>query len=510
MTKPVAAVKAGAPAPAALVDPAGLEADERALLSQLEERVLWLAAYTIHNANHLRDSRDGLKVGGHQASCASMTTLMTALYFKALKPYDRVAVKPHASPVFHAIQTLFGRQTIDQLQRFRGLGGAQSYPSRTKDIDDVDFSTGSVGLGVAVTSFASLVQDYLSARDWLPEARRGRFISLLGDAELDEGHVYEALSEGDTHDVRTGWWGVEYNRQSLDATTAERMFDRFDDIFATAGWQVDTLKFGRLQREAFAEPGGQSLKAWIEACPNDLYAALTYEGGPAWRERLALDLKGERGATALLDRRDDDGLAALMTTLGGHCLDTVSDAYARAAADDRPKFILAYTIKGWRLPFQGHKDNHAGLMTTTQLDALRQRLGIPLGQEWDALAGLDPRTRAACEALVAAAPFAADVPRRFTPPVVTVPDWQSFPRPADKAASTQAGFGKILSDLAKTGGPLADRLVTTSPDVTVSTNLGGFVNRRGIFGRNPHDDVFKARKIASPQTWRRHGQGQHL
>jgi len=142
-----------------------------ALLRRIEERVLWLASWTIHNANHLRDSRDGLKVGGHQASCASMTTLMTALYFAALRPQDRVAVKPHASPVFHAIQHLYGRQTTDQLQRFRSLGGAQSYPSRTKDIDDVDFSTGSVGLGVAMTAFASLTQDYLAARG-AGEARR--------------------------------------------------------------------------------------------------------------------------------------------------------------------------------------------------------------------------------------------------------------------------------------------------------------------------------------------------
>ena len=231
--------------------PAGgltLGAQELATLQRIEERVLWLSSWMIHNANHLRESRDGLKVGGHQASCASMTTLMTALYFKVLRPWDRVAVKPHASPLFHAIQHMFGRQTIEQMQRFRALGGAQSYPSRTKDKDDVDFSTGSVGLGVAITAFASLAQDYLAARDWLPEERRGRFISLLGDAELDEGNIYECLIEAAKHDIRNVWWVVDYNRQSLDATTAERMFDRYDDIFASAGWGVQTLKYGRLQR----------------------------------------------------------------------------------------------------------------------------------------------------------------------------------------------------------------------------------------------------------------------
>ena len=226
-----------------------------ALLRRLEERVLWLASWTIHNANHLRDSRDGLKVGGHQASCASMTTLMTALYFSALRPQDRVAVKPHASPVFHAIQHLYGRQTIDQLRRFRSLGGAQSYPSRTKDIDDVDFSTGSVGLGVAMTAFASLTQDYLAARGAIKPDAMGRMISLLGDAELDEGNIYEALIEACKHDVRNTWWIVDYNRQSLDATTSDRMFTRYGEIFEAAGWTVETLKWSKrlLKREQIFE-----------------------------------------------------------------------------------------------------------------------------------------------------------------------------------------------------------------------------------------------------------------
>ena len=88
----------------------GVIAPERlACLVALEKKILWLSAWIIHNANHLRESRDGLKVGGHQASCASMVTLMTALYLDVLRPQDRVAVKPHASPVFHAIQYLLGQ-----------------------------------------------------------------------------------------------------------------------------------------------------------------------------------------------------------------------------------------------------------------------------------------------------------------------------------------------------------------------------------------------------------------
>jgi hypothetical protein len=163
------------------------------VLADLERRVLWLSTWMIHHANAVRPSRDGLKVGGHQASSASLATLLTALYFHALRPQDRVAVKPHASPIFHAIQYLLGRQTREQLIDFRAFGGAQSYPSRTKDSVEVDFSTGSVGLGVAATLFASLVQDMVTARNLAaPGYRPGRMIALMGDAELDEGNIFEA------------------------------------------------------------------------------------------------------------------------------------------------------------------------------------------------------------------------------------------------------------------------------------------------------------------------------
>jgi pyruvate dehydrogenase E1 component len=224
-------------------------------LKILDERLRWLSAWTIHHANHVRDNADGLKVGGHQASCASMSAIMAALYFHALGPNDRVAVKPHAGPVLHAIHYLLGSQSREALEKFRGFGGAQSYPSRTKDGIPVDFSTGSVGLGVAVTLFASLVQDYLTAHGWLDEQDRGRFVALIGDAELDEGNIYEAIIEGAKHGVRNLWWIVDYNRQSLDATSADRMFERFDEIFRSCGWRVVELRYGmRLQAALEANP----------------------------------------------------------------------------------------------------------------------------------------------------------------------------------------------------------------------------------------------------------------
>jgi len=229
-------------------------------LKIIEKRILWLSCWMVHNANHLRENQDGLKVGGHQASSASIVSIMTALYFNILRPEDRVAVKPHASPVFHAIQYLAGLQTKENIENFRGFGGAQSYPSRTKDIDDVDISTGSVGLGVAMTSFISLIQDYILRKKFAKDIPQGRMIALVGDAELDEGNVYECLQEGWKHDLRNVWWIIDYNRQSLDGVVHEGLAERLSSVFEAFGWNLVVLKYGKLQREAFQERGGNALK----------------------------------------------------------------------------------------------------------------------------------------------------------------------------------------------------------------------------------------------------------
>ena len=474
-------------------------------LKTIEQRLLWLACWTIHNANHLRPKTEGdVKVGGHQASCASMVSIMTALYFHALRPEDRVAVKPHAAPVFHAMQYLMGRQSREKLANFRGFGGAQSYPSRTKDGDEVDFSTGSVGLGVAMTAFASIVQDYLASRPWAAKRPLGRMIALVGDAELDEGNIYECLQEGWKHDLRNTWWIVDYNRQSLDGVVREGLWQRIEAIFGAFGWDVVRLKYGVLQRAAFAEPGGASLRDWIDNCPNQLYSALTYQGGAAWRRRL-MDAIGDQGpVAALLDRRSDDALAALMSNLGGQCVETLAHAFG-AVEHDRPVVFLAYTIKGWKTPLAGHKDNHAGLMTPAQMDEFQARMGVAPGQEWEPFATVDEPGE--LRAFLATVPFFAGGARR------TRADMIEGSGPVfldDRLLSTQAGFGKILDLIGRSGDPLADRIMTMSPDVTVSTSLGPWVNRRGLFARAPRADVFRDERIASTQRWHFGDTGQHV
>ena len=482
-------------------------AQRLAYLRALEQKILWLSTWTIHNANHLRESRDGLKVGGHQASSASLVTLMTALYFDVLRPQDRVAVKPHASPAFHAIQYLLGRQTRTNLERFRALGGAQSYPSRTKDADDVDFSTGSVGLGVAMTTFASLAQDYVRLKGMTPaDVEEGRMIALVGDAELDEGNVYEALFEGWKRDIRNVWWVIDYNRQSLDAVVTDRLFGRIDQMFANLGWRVVTLKYGQRLQASFAGPGGAALRQWIDDCPNSLYSALVYQGGAAWRRHLTADIGGTDGIEALLAAHDDESLAALMTNLAGHDMESVLAAF-HAVQDDQPTCFIAYTIKGLGLPFAGHKDNHAGLMNPEQMAEFQRRNRIPAGAEWEPFAGLD-LAEADLRRFLADVPFASR--RQDRPEAPRVPLPAHFPQPRAAAMSTQEGFGRIMADLARLDEPISAHIVTTSPDVTVSTNLGGWVNRRGIFDRHPREDVFRAQKVISAQRWALSPEGQHI
>jgi pyruvate dehydrogenase E1 component len=477
------------------------------ILGALEKKVLWLATWMIHNANHLRDSEDGLKVGGHQASSASLATIMTALYFSVLRPEDRVAVKPHASPIFHSIQYLLGNQSLEKMKNFRGYKGVQSYPSRSKDIDDVDFSTGSVGLGVAQTLFSSLVQDYVHAKGWAADLPEGKMVALIGDAEMDEGNIFEALMEGWKHSLRNTWWVVDYNRQSLDAVIREGLWERFETIFRNFGWDVVVLKYGSLQKAAFAEPGGERLRDWIDSCPNQLYSALTFQGGAAWRKRLMDDLGDQGPVSRLIETRSDAELAQIMGNLGGHDLPTILDAFRQAREHDRPVCFIAYTIKGFGLPLAGHKDNHAGLMTPSQVAAVRKAMKVREGREWEPFVVLSV-PESDLRGFLAAVPFVQKGTRRYAAPMVEVPEELAFG--GQPSMSTQQGFGLLMHEIGKSDNELASRIVTTSPDVTVSTNLGAWVNRRGLFAKEQMADLFRAEKIPSTYNWTFSPDGQHM
>ena len=478
-----------------------------AILAELEKKVLWLSSWTIHHANHVRESADGLKVGGHQASSASLATIMTALYFHVLRPQDRVAVKPHASPNFHAIQYLLGKQTRDKLEAFRGYKGAQSYPSRTKDADDVDFSTGSVGLGVAQTLFSSLVQDYVRAH--FPSDRpEGRMIALVGDAEMDEGNIFEAMLEGWKQGLRNCWWIIDYNRQSLDAVIREGLWARYEALFKAFGWDVVIVKHGSLQEAAFKEPGGEALRTWINNCPNQLYSALTFQGGAAWRKRLTNDLGDQGPVSRLIDKRSDEELARLMGNLGGHDLPSLIEAFDKASTNDRPTCFICYTIKGSGLAArraQGqsrrHDDARAdGPAARGDEHPRRPRVGQVRGAEdaGERIAGV-PRPRAVRDETARAVIVA---------PRVEVPSELAIT--IQPTMSTQFGFGALLNELGRGDSDFVKRIVTTSPDVTVSTNLGPWVNRRNLFAREKMADTFKSERIASTFNWEFAPTGQHI
>ncbi|HEX7201002.1 MAG TPA: transketolase, partial [Dongiaceae bacterium] len=240
----------------------------------------------------------------------------------------------------------------------------------------------------------------------------------------------------------------------------------------------------------------------------DLYSALTFEGGAGFRRELEAGHGRDLGIQRVLAAHDDAGLHRLMTDLGGHDMEAVVAAFDEAAKTDRPTCFVAYTVKGWGLPFAGHKDNHAGLMNEAQMEALRGSQGIAPGEEWEPFAGMEAGEAERLHNFIERAPFRRRLAERRKPaPALAMP---RLSLPAGETMSTQEGFGRLMLDLAKAGGPLAERVVTTSPDVTVSTNLGGWVNQVGLVAHTPHSDVFRDRKLLSAQKWVRGLEGRHI
>jgi pyruvate dehydrogenase E1 component len=466
-----------------------------AVLAEIQQRVLWLATRIIDAANHDRDTGDGVKVGGHQASSASLVTVMTALYFAHLDAHDKVSVKPHASPVFHAIQYLLGNLDRGYLPTLRAFGGLQSYPSRTKDPDVVDFSTGSVGLGAAAPLFAAATRRYVDAH--FGARPRSRFVALIGDAELDEGNIWEAIADPATDGLGDVMWIIDVNRQSLDRVVPGVRIAQWEQQFNAAGWHVVEAKYGgRLQR-AFARPGGFALRDWIDAMPNEHYQSLFgLDAGPL-RDRF---LDGAPAQVRLLcqDVPDED-LTALVTDLAGHDLGSLLRAFGECDKEkDRPSVVFAYTVKGWGLPIAGNPRNHSALLTTEQVDQMRSRLALTAGTEWDRL---DPMARAGQWAAARREHLARSPAGRAA--AIVVPE--STGMRSGRPISTQEAFGRILVDLSRADG-VAPYLVTTAPDVATSTNLAGFINRKGVFSPEPRrawseDPVLK---------WAEGPDGQHI
>jgi len=474
-------------------------------LRTLERQVLWLSTAIVHHANRVRPNPSGMKVGGHQASSASMVSIMTSLWFGHLQSQDRVSVKPHASPVLHAINYLLGELDESYLPMLRAFGGLQSYPSRVKDPDPVDYSTGSVGIGATAPIWGAVARRYLNNRftsDGSPATpAAGRQYSLLGDAELDEGAVWEAIVDPGVAELGEVVWVVDVNRQSLDRVVPLITADRLRGMFTAAGWQVITLKYGRLLDKLFAQPGGEALRHRIDAMPNPEYQRLLRCHPDELRRRLPA---GDESVARLIAGLDDAALAAAIRNLGGHDLAALDEAYD-AIDDDRPTLILAYTIKGYGLPIEGHPQNHSALLSDEQMRELAVHLGTAPAypdQPWHRFADG-----------TAAARLCADTAQQLKRPGVVAHVPPDIPmdlgRSPTGVATTQASLGRALLDLTREAPEAARRVVTVSPDVSSSTNLGGWVNKVGVWSARERTDWF-ADDAETILHWREKPTGQHI
>ncbi len=484
--------------------PAGADSADRerlATLDSIQRRVLWLSTAIVDHANRVRPNPSGVKVGGHQASSASVVSLMTALWFEHLRAPDRVSVKPHASPVLHAINYLLGALDASYLERLREFGGLQSYPSRTKDPDPVDYSTGSVGIGATQVIWGAVAHRYLAGH--FEVAVGGRQIALLGDAELDEGAVWEAICDPVVPRLGEVLWIVDLNRQSLDRVVPEIATDRLRSMFEAAGWQAVTVKYGARLRELFARTGGPELRRRIDEMPNEEYQRLLRCDERELRSRLPGEGRDGPMIRRLLADLDGDEIRAGLRDLGGHDLAAVLDGLARCDADrGRPSVLFAYTLKGWGLPIEGHPANHSALLTAAELSELAPRLGAEVDDPW---ARFDPASPEGRLCGAAAERLHRDEAERRPPPEVPV----ELDRAHRADESTQQALGRFLADLVRTAPEVASRVVTVSPDVASSTNLGGWINRVGVWSPGERIDWF-ADDSNTLVRWRESDHGQHV
>ncbi|MBI4308164.1 MAG: pyruvate dehydrogenase [Chloroflexi bacterium] len=478
--------------------------DRDTLLAEIQDRVLWLSMLTIFYANKIRKSPDGTKTGGHQASSASVVTILTSLFFDHMQLGDVIAIKPHASPVFHAIQFMLGNLDGEYLKKLREFHGLQAYPSRTKDPDRVDFSTGSVGLGAIAPNFASLAEQYVLSHFPKPSARPRRYISLVGDAELDEGSIWEAVAEPVLDGVENVLWVVDLNRQSLDRIVPGIRVQRWRQMFTANGWNVIDAKYGTRLQAAFAQPQGHLLRQCIDDMPNEVYQRLLRMPREALREWLPRWSRYSEDLRQFISQWDDHDLCALFQNLGGHDFATLRRAFSEADAAHHPTIVFAYTLKGWRLPIVGDPHNHSVIISQEDMDRLRAELGVPPHDIWSTL---DKETPAGRLCLRTGERLRSEYGTPAAPPRLDIPPSLGLTYLGNM--STQEAFGLILRDIARELPAVSQRIVTASPDVATSTNLGGWINKVGVWDQTKKPPLPED-KTPRPLKWEESLLGQHI
>ena len=466
-------------------------------LEEIERRALWLGVRIIDAANRERENLDGIKVGGHPASSASSVSIMTALWFHHLTPHDRVAVKPHAAPVLHAMNYLMGLLDRSYLTTLRALGGLQSYPSRTKDPIRVDFSTGSVGLGASAPLFAATTRRYVDAHFGARPA--ARFFSLLGDAELDEGNVWEAISDPAAQGLANVRWVIDFNRQSLDRVVPGVRIIQWRKQFEAAGWNVIEVKHGRRLQEVLARPDSGPFAMWFDDISNEQYQSLFGLTGGAFRERFLLGAPD--GVDEFCSGFSDEELTAIVTDLGGHDLVSLIEAFeACDAVIDRPTVVFCYTVKGWSLPIAGNPKNHSAQLTVEQIEGLRTSLAASEGDDW---ARLDPDSPAGRLVAKRGSAF-QELTDSSTAPLPELPEEVGAVQ-GNRSVASQEVFGRTVTALARNE-DIGRYLVTAAPDVATTTNLAGFINRVGSFSPEERTRWSEDRSL----EWSEGPSGQHI
>ena len=366
----------------------------------------------------------------------------------------------------------------------------------------VDFSTGSVGIGATATLWSAIAQRYVAGHFDVPQG--GRHVALVGDAELDEGAIWEALVDPMVARLGEVLWIVDLNRQSLDRVVPDMAAGRLRGMFEAAGWETITVKYGRRLRELFARDGGEALRERIDSMSNEEYQRLLRSPAGELRERLPGDGAGRREIERLAAELDDAEVTAAIADLGGHDLADLLDAFRRAdEIRDRPAVIFAYTIKARGLPTQGHPANHSALMSAEQWAQLAGQLGADVADPWAAFPAGAPEAelcRRAAERLRRAAAAGRGAARRCRA------TWGACTR-APPRPSRPSGASSSTSRAPIPRSP--QRVVTVSPDVASSTSLGGWINHAGVWSMGERIDWF----ADDPQTlmrWRESSHGQHI
>ena len=484
-----------------LEDPRESRIDYKNLLD-IQDKVLWISMKMIDYANNHRENLDGIKIGGHQASSASVVTILTSLFFDFLKADDKISIKPHASPVLHAIHYLLGNLDKKYLNKLRAFHGLQAYPSRTKDPDRVDFSTGSVGLGAIGPNFAALVNEYV--HDHFDGGNNGRFVSVLGDAELDEGVVWEAIAEPSMADLKNVLWVVDLNRQSLDRVVPGIRMSAWRKMFEANNWKVIEAKYGKELQRVFAQEKGELLKNAIDDMPNEVYQRLLRVPADILREWIPKTSKFPKDLEKFIGQWNDKELQSLIRNLGGHDFEMLREAFTESDSIEGPRVVFAYTLKGWNLPIVGDPQNHSAMLNSNQMEELRESLNVDIGDDWPNISE-DSEEYNYCKEI-------GESYRRVEEQKSNLNSFEipkEFKHVYRGNMSTQQSFGLVLTDISRIGNEISDRVVTVSPDVASSTNLGGWINKVNVWARGDRG-VMPQEIEKRALDWQESPKGKHI